>query len=111
MTKIIDRARAGTIAALDNVSFYRDRDRNLRARMLTGGVGHIPNRARYIPFGLRGRLRNFQYDFCPEAICAQAIGLFRTHYWPAVRDDRQIVAGIRPRRITNDGLVIVRGRR
>lgn len=35
----------------------------------------------------------------------------RTLLGDAVRDDRRIVAGIRPRRITNDGLVIVRGRR
>lgn len=83
-----------------------------RPRMLTLDKGrHVPSHARHVPPGLRDNLRLFVDDHGCDAIAGEALGLMHCHAWLAWRKDRRLSSGIRPRRVTADGLAIVRGRR
>lgn len=98
---VINRARVGTIAALDSAG-----------RMLTHDRGrHVTNRARHVPPALRGNLRLFADAHGPAVLAASALAAYYCHLWGARRSGRSVVAGIRPRRVTAGGLAIVRGRR
>ena len=109
---VINRARIGAIAALDSAGFYRDRERSRVARMLTHDKGrHVPSHARHVPPVLRSSLNAFQHDHCPEVIRVRALALMHVCIWRAARVGLCVRAGIRPRRVTSDGLAIARGRR
>jgi len=83
-----------------------------RPRMLTHDKGrHVPNYARHVSPGLRDNLHLFVDDHGCDAIASEALGLMHCHAWLAWRKDRSLSSGIRPRRVTAGGLVIVRGRR
>ena len=83
-----------------------------RPRMLTHDRGrHVPNHARHVPPVLRSSLNAFQHDHCPEVIRVRALALMHVCIWRAARVGLCVRAGIRPRRVTIDGLAIVRGRR
>lgn len=83
-----------------------------RPRLLTGPGGkRVPNRARHVPPVLRASLNAFQHDHCPDVIRVRALALMHVCIWRAARIGLCVRAGIRPRRVTAGGLVIVRGRR
>jgi hypothetical protein len=83
-----------------------------RPRMLTHDKGrHVPNHARHVPPGLRRKLLDYHEHHCPDVLSAQSLMLFRCHFWLAIRGNRRMTFGIRPRRVTIDGLAIVRGKR
>lgn len=83
-----------------------------RPRMLTHNKGrHVPNRARHVPSALRGNLRLFADAHGPAVLAASALAAYYCHLWGARSSGRIVVAGIRPRRVTIDGLAIVRGKR
>ena len=88
---------------------YQKRKGSLPLIRLSGR--HVPNHARHVPPVLRASLNAFQHDHCPEVIAARALALMHVCAWRAARIDLCVRAGIRPRRVTIDGLVIVRGRR
>lgn len=83
-----------------------------RPRMLTHDKGrHVPSHARHVPPRLRGNLLLFADAHGPAVLAASALAAYYCHFWGARRSGRSVVAGIRPRRVTIDGIVIVRGRR
>ncbi len=83
-----------------------------RPRMLTHDKGrHVPNHARHVPPVLRGNLHLFADVHGPAVLAASVLAAYYCHFWGARRSGRSVVAGIRPRRVTAGGLVIVRGRR
>jgi hypothetical protein len=110
------RAANGCDAALLRVFSYRCWQRlpdgSIRPRLLTGQGGVcVPNHARHVPPVLRGNLCLFADAHSPAVLAASALAAYYCHLWRAARSGRSAVAGIRPRRVTANGLVIVRGRR
>ena len=110
------RAAKGCEAALSRV--YRCRwwqrlpDGSGRPRLLTGCDGvRVPGLARHVPPVLRASLHLFADVHGPAVLAASALAAYYCHYWGARRVDLCVVAGVRPRRVTANGLVIVRGKR
>lgn len=103
------RAAKGCKVAVDGA--VHERSVNGERPCLLSTCRHVPNHARHVPPVLRSSLNAFQHDHCPGAIRVRALSLLHVCAWRAARSGRSVVAGIRPRRVTIDGLVIVRGRR
>jgi len=110
------RAANGCDAALLRAFSYRCWQRlpdgSGRPRLLTGHSGVcVPNRARHMPRKLLNNLSMFADDYWRETLSQG-----QTHLMFAARErsfgaDRRISSSLRPRRVTSNGLVIVRGRR
>lgn len=110
------RAANGCKAALLRASRHRHWQRlpdgSGRPRLLTGLRNVcVPNHARHVSPILRQRLASFGVGHWPDAVSAEALCLMWIHTFRASHARLRIKSGIRPRRVTADGLVIVRGRR
>lgn len=95
--------------AVDGAVYERSVDGKRPCMLSTGR--HVPSHARHVPPVLRASLNAFQHDHCPDVIRVRALALMHVCIWRAARIGLCVRAGIRPRRVTAGGLVIVRGRR
>ena len=83
-----------------------------RPRLLTGPGGkRVPNRARHMPRTLRNDLSLFSDIHWHETLSLGAVHLMSSACVRAWRAGRLTPSSLRPRRVTIDGLAIVRGRR